>query len=68
MELPSVVHTKAFRIGGIFFEIVTAGPVSGQQAAKIAMRFYGSRKFRKSDKGKSFQVITLFDRDSAMML
>jgi hypothetical protein len=68
MESPSVIHPKKFRIDGIFFEVITATPVSDEQAGKIAMHFYKSRKFKKPDKGKLFQVVTLFDSESTGLL
>ena len=64
----SVTHPKKFKIDGMVFEVVTAGQVSDQQAARIAMHFFRTHRFKKSDKGKLFQVITLFDSASANLL
>ena len=68
MQKPSVAHPTKFKISEMFFEVVTFEPVTNDQAAKIAMHFYKSNKFKKSDKGKSFQVITMFDKQSAQLL
>jgi len=68
MEMPSVVHPKRFAINGMYFEVVSYSPLSDDQAAKIAMMFFRGRKFKKSDKGKLFQVITQFDAQSAGLL
>ena len=68
MGSSAVTHPKKFKIDGMVFEIVTAGQLSDQQAAKIAMHFFRTHKFKKSDKGKLFQVITLFDSESANLL
>ncbi len=68
MQADYVSHPKKFRISDIYFEVLALGPISDEQAERIAMRFFSGRKFKKSDKGKLFQVITLFDRQSANML
>lgn len=68
MQTPSCVHPKRFKIQGITFEVVTLGPVSEAQAAKIAMHFFRTHKFKKLDQGKLFQVRALFDRFSANLL
>ncbi len=68
MHADYVSHSKKFRISDIYFEVLAFGPISDEQAARIALRFFRARKFKKSDKGKLFQVITQFDRQSANML
>lgn len=68
MEIPSVVHPKRFVINEMYFEVVSYSPLNDEQAAKIAMMFFRGRKFKKSDKGKLFQVITQFDTQSAGLL
>ncbi|RUO21829.1 hypothetical protein [Aliidiomarina haloalkalitolerans] len=68
MEMPSVVHPKRFAIKAMYFEVVSYSPLSDDQAAKIAKMFFRGRKFKKSDKGKLFQVITQFDAQSAGLL
>jgi hypothetical protein len=68
MKMPSVVHPKRFLIKGMYFEVVSYSPLNEEQAAKVAMMFFRGRKFKKSDKGKLFQVITQFDAQSAGLL
>lgn len=65
MEGPSVVHPKKFSISGMIFEVVSMEAISDEQAGRIAMHFYRGRKFKKSDTGKIFRVITTVDRNSA---
>ena len=68
MQADYVSNPKKFRVSDIYFEVLALGPSSDEQAARIAMRFFRGRKFKKSDKGKLFRVITQFDRQSANML
>lgn len=65
MEMPSVIHPKRFLINGMYFEVVSYSSLNDEQAANVAMMFFHGRKFKKSDKGKLFQVITQFDAQSA---
>jgi hypothetical protein len=67
-SIPSVLHPVRFAVAGIQFEVVTAEPVSDEQAAKIVMHFCKGRKFKKADQGKLIRVVTLFDRESASLL
>jgi hypothetical protein len=50
------------------FEVVTVGPVSDEEAAKIVMHFCRSRRPTESDRGKLIRIVTLFDRESANLL
>jgi hypothetical protein len=50
------------------FQVVAQITLTDQQAAKVAMRFYRTRKFTKKDQGKLFQVLTSFDHDSIALL
>lgn len=68
MEMPSVIHPKRFHINGIFFEVISYSPLTDDQAAKVAMSFFRSKKFKKKDKGKVFKVITQFDSESSNLL
>jgi len=65
---PNVVHPKRFQIEGMFFQIVSFDALTDSQAGKAAMHFYRTHKFKKSDRGKQFQVITILDKDSATLL
>jgi len=65
-----ITHPVKFNIGGMLFEVVTSGPVTQAQAAKIAMLFYQQHRhtFKRAQRGKLIQVITHYDRDSAALL
>lgn len=67
METPSVVHPTTFQIGGMHFQVVSYVSLSDKQAAKVAMHFYRTHKFKKKNKGKLFKVFTLIDSDSAKL-
>lgn len=66
--MQSVVHPTVFTISGMRFQVVAQFTLTDQQAAKVAMRFYRTRKFTKKDQGKLFQVLTSFDHDSIALL
>jgi len=66
--MSEILHPKIFDINGFKFQIAAQCELSDDEAAKIAMRFYRSRKFAKKDRCKVFQVRTEFDRDSAGLL
>jgi hypothetical protein len=68
MEMPSVVHPTSFNIRGIYFRVVTLFPLTDQQAAKIAMRYYRAKKFKKKDIGSTIHVISVVDRESIELL
>ena len=68
MQPPSVIHPKRFVINGIIFEVVSYSPLTDEKAAKVAMLFFRSHKFKKKDHGKLFQVITQFDENSSDLL
>ena len=64
MNTPNVTHPTTFKINGIFFKVVSFDALSNEKAIKITQHFYATHKFKKSDKGKTFTVITTFDGDS----
>ena len=68
MKIPDCVHPRRFEIDGLLFEVVSFSSLTDEQAAKIAMHFYRSHKFKKTDQGKLFQVVTMFDGSSAGLL
>jgi hypothetical protein len=68
MSIPNISHPTKFKIKGMIFEVISYGRLTNDQAAKIAMHFYRSHKFKKSDQGKLFQVMTQFDSNSANLL
>lgn len=65
MTMPSVIHPKRFSIGDIVFEVVSAGPLTDNQAARLVQHFHRSRRFTRKDQGKVFQVITVADQTTA---
>jgi hypothetical protein len=67
-QIPNVVHPKRFRINGMFFTVIAFISLTDSQAAKIAQQFYAMHKFKKSDQGKEFRVVTLYDEDSVALL
>jgi hypothetical protein len=64
----AVLHPARFEIARVQFEVVTVGPVSDEEAAKIVMHFCRSRRPTESDRGKLIRIVTLFDRESANLL
>lgn len=68
MQMPSIVHPKKLSIKGMLFEVVAYTSLTDEQASKIAMIFYRSRKFTKKDQGKLFRVATQFDENSSDLL
>jgi hypothetical protein len=68
MQLPSVVHPRRFSYNDMLFEVVSYVPLTDTQAAKVVQLFIRGRKFKKSDQGKVFRVLTQFDAESAGML
>lgn len=65
MTMPSVIHPKRFSIGGIVVEVVSAGPLTDNQAARLAQHFYRSHRFTRKAQGKVFRVITVSDQTTA---
>lgn len=66
--MQSVVHPTIFLISGMRFQATAKIALTDQQAAKIVMRYYQTRKFTKKDQGKLFQVMTSFDHESVGLL
>ena len=60
MNLPSIAHPAKFNIKGMQFEIFAYKSLTEDEAAQAAMHFYRSRKFKKTDQGKLFRVLTQF--------
>lgn len=65
MTTPTVVHPTRFKIAGIIFEVTSLGPLTNNQAARLAQHFYRSRRFTQKDQGKVFRVITVADQTTA---
>lgn len=63
MQLPHIIHPHKFKIGGIYFEVVSYTQLTEMQAAKVAMMFYKSRKFTKKHQGKLIRVVSQIDQD-----
>ena len=68
MQPSYITHPTIFTIAGIKIQVVALTALTDTQAAKIAMRFYRSRKFTKKDQARLIQAITLFDQDSVGLL
>lgn len=68
MVLPHIIHPKRFKIKGIFVEVVSHSSLTDEQAAKAAMLFFKSKKFKKNDQGKLYRVITTFDQQTSNFL
>lgn len=63
-----ILHPKSFRIGGVIVEVVARCKLTDAQASKIARMFVSQTKIKKSDAGKVFRTVTLFDEDSVTLL
>ena len=59
--MPNIKHPKKFRINGMYFQVMSYAPLSDKQAARLSKMFYSTKKFKKSDKGKTFIVIISID-------
>ena len=68
MKLPNVVHPTKFETNGVFLEVVSYSSLTDDQARKIAIMFCRSHKILKKDKGKTIQILTQFDKNSAGIL
>lgn len=68
MNLPDIVHPKKFLINGYTIGVATYIPLTDQQAAKIAMHAYRSRKWTKKDQKKAHLIQWLGDREALAML
>lgn len=68
MQPGYVTHPTIFTIAGIKIQVVALVALTDAQAAKIAIRFYRTRKFTKKDQTRLIQAITLFDQDSVGLL
>ena len=68
MKLPDVIHPKRFRINGYVIGVATYFPITDQQAAKIAMLAFRSRKWTKKDLKKEHIQLWTGDRDALALL
>ncbi len=60
----TITHPKLFLIEGVFFQVLSYIPLSEVDAGDIAKQYYQKRKFKKSDKGKTVSIVTLFGLDN----
>jgi len=72
MQLPNIVHPRKFSINGYVFQVVSYIGLTDQQAAKIAMHGYRSRKWlkknQKEDQKKIHSQLWMGDQDSLGLL
>lgn len=61
MDMPSITHPIVFKIKGVHFKVISYKPITKNQAENVVRNFYRMRSFKKSDKGKTFTVITTID-------
>ncbi len=66
LKTPTMTHPDKVRIKGIFFEVVSFKPLNFEDVQDIAKKYYLSRKFKKTDKGSTFQIVTLFGTEDAI--
>ena len=58
-SLPSVIHPTKFNINGIVLEVVSFEPLNNEQAGWVAGWFYRNHKWKKKDRGKLNQAVTV---------
>lgn len=68
MNLPDVIHPKRFVVNGYTIGVATYFPINDQQAAKIAMHAYRSRKWTKKDLKKVHIQHWTGDREALALL
>lgn len=66
--LPSIKHPKLFQIGAIRMGVISYFPLTDDQAAKIAMYAYRSRKWTRKDEKKVHYQYWTGDRDALRLL
>lgn len=68
MNLPDVIHPKKFLINGYTLGVATYFPITDQQAAKIAMHGFRSRKWAKKDLKKAHLIYWSGDQSALALL
>jgi hypothetical protein len=68
MELPDIIHPKSFLINGYAIRVAAYMALTDQQAAKIAMHCYRSRKWLKKDLKKIHTQMWIGSREDLAML
>ena len=68
MELPSILHPTTFVVGGYKIRVVAYYPLTEDQARRIAMHCFRSRKWLKKDLKRVHIQQWLGDRDSLGLL
>lgn len=68
MNLPDVIHPRKFVINGYAISVATYFPINDQQAAKIAMHGFRSRKWTKKDLKKAHLQYWTGDREALALL
>lgn len=68
MKLPDIIHPKSFLINGYTIRVMSYMTLTDQQAAKIAMHCYRSRKWLKKDLKKVHTQMWIGNQEDLAML
>lgn len=59
MNTPKIPHPKKYEISGIFFQVISDHPLTDEQASRLVEKYFSSKEFLESDRGKTFDVESL---------
>ncbi len=60
-------HPNKFKLNDVLYEVCALCDITPECAKKIVLNYIATHKPKKSDKGKTIQIITTIDTDSAQL-